>query len=372
MDAGKALEDLSVGIARIDRAVDKLHDDAYQFMEAHADAAGDRADVYAFYYRKDGDERVRPALDAVFAELKALDPRKEHGALWASALESKGIYHYNLVAQMHELERHFQDAIGRVPSPFAASGTEQDFRAALDAYSEAARLRGPRGATYLATIGELRWRLRDRQGAVSDLQAFLEHSDDAEKRLRVRDLLAQISSYDEARIARIGKRAEGSGASPACIIATACVGAGAPEIAALRGARDRSITSDPVARDFFHVFWSRYYEWSPHVARLAAEDPALRAHLRWGFLEPWLGWLDVVARSGRTPLEALGPEERDALLRRLFERRDAWLAELPDRMESKRPDDAEVFAAFERFRAHVAEAWPGLDGARADPRRKPA
>ncbi|GAO01760.1 hypothetical protein [Anaeromyxobacter sp. PSR-1] len=371
MDSRKALEDLAVGIGRIDAAIGALHDEAYAFMKRHSDGAADSAGVYTFFYRDEGRKRVLPALEALLAELQALDPERTHADVWAEALQSKAIYHYNFAAQVHELERYFEEACERVPSPFASSDTEADFRAALDAYEQVAHLEGTSGARHLASIGELRWRLKNRRAAAADLQAFLEHSDNSTKRLAARQLLAQIAEYDDARVARIGKR-EGAAGSSACIIATACVGADAPEIAALRGARDRSITADPVARDFFHVFWSRYYEWSPSVARLAEADPSLREHLRWGFLEPWLGWLEFVARTGRQPLETLGAEERDALLRRLVERRDAWLAELPGRLESKRPADAEVFAAFERFRGLVAEAWAGLDGSRDDPHRERA
>ena len=44
----------------------------------------------------------------------------------------------------------------------------------------------------------------------------------------------------------------------------------------LRKLRDDAILADPIARDFFHVFWSRYYEWSPGVARIASQDGAVR------------------------------------------------------------------------------------------------
>lgn len=144
----------------------------------------------------------------------------------------------------------------------------------------------------------------------------------------------------------------------ACIIASACLGEDADEVARLRKLRDDAISTDPVARDFFHVFWSRYYEWSPGVARVANADPGVADHIRWGFLEPWLAWMEFVTGLGTKELDAIDPAERDAILRRLAERRRVWLEQLPGLFEGKRPkSDAEVYEAFERFRAGAQAAF---------------
>lgn len=143
--------------------------------------------------------------------------------------------------------------------------------------------------------------------------------------------------------------------SSACIIASACVGACEKRVAALRAVRDQAILEDPVARDFFHVFWSRYYEWSPAVARLANEDAGVREHIRWSFLEPWLAWLEMAMRLGQRDLADVSATERNEILARLVEQVNSWLKELPRHLEGKcRADQAEVFQAFERIRM---EAW---------------
>lgn len=146
--------------------------------------------------------------------------------------------------------------------------------------------------------------------------------------------------------------------SSGCIIASACVGEDAHEVAKLRKLRDDAISSDPIARDFFHVFWSRYYEWSPGVARVANADPSVAEHIRWGFLDPWLAWMEFVTQLGTKDLDAIEPAERDAILRRLSERRKIWLEQLPALFEGKRPkSDEAVYAAFERFRAGAQEVF---------------
>ena len=143
-----------------------------------------------------------------------------------------------------------------------------------------------------------------------------------------------------------------------CIIATACFGASSPGITSLRRLRDDAITSDPVARDFFHVFWSRYYEWSPGVARIASQDPAVAEHIRWGFLDPWLAWLEFASAVGQRGVADLSDDERREILERIGARLDSWLAELPTLMEGKCPTDAsKVFEAFERFRASARKVF---------------
>lgn len=143
-----------------------------------------------------------------------------------------------------------------------------------------------------------------------------------------------------------------------CVIATACLGDA--RVAPLRKLRDDAILSDPVARDFFHVFWSRYYEWSPGVARIAAADPAVARHIEWGFLDPWLAWLELATIVGRRKMSDLSDAERREVLGRLGARLQAWLAELPALMESKRPADSEaIYAAFERFRATAQTVFAG-------------
>jgi hypothetical protein len=154
-----------------------------------------------------------------------------------------------------------------------------------------------------------------------------------------------------------------------CIIASACLGEDADEVARLRKIRDNAISTDPVARDFFHVFWSRYYEWSPGVARLANADAKIADHIRWGFLDPWLSWLEFVSLLGQRPIEELTNAERDVLLERLAARRTTWLAELPSLLEEKRPaDDQEVYRAFERFRAAARVVFGARYGEDAGPR----
>ena len=113
-----------------------------------------------------------------------------------------------------------------------------------------------------------------------------------------------------------------------------------------------------IARDFFHVFWSRYYEWSPGVARIAAGDPAVAEHIRWGFLDPWLAWLEFATIVGQRSVADLSGDERRDVLERLGARLQSWLAELPNLMEGKCPTDAsEVFAAFERFRTSAGKVF---------------
>ncbi len=143
----------------------------------------------------------------------------------------------------------------------------------------------------------------------------------------------------------------------ACIIATACLGESSSRLAMLRRIRDDAICADPIARDFFHVFWSRYYQWSPGVARIASEDAAVAEHIRWAFLEPWMAWLELVALIGRRGLEEIGARERDEILGRLNDRISGWLSQLPALMDGKCPSDSEaIHAAFEQVRSRMLAA----------------
>lgn len=345
--AARRAEELVVLVHKLDAQISELHDEAFRF--AHGDKFGERRGRYAFFYHRNGKELIA-ALDGAIEELRKIDPECSIRIVWADLLESKALYHWNFAAQLHQMEKEYDKLLEKVSSPFASSDTQEDFAAALAAYEKTAEL-APTVTKLKLNVGEARWRLRDRAGAIEALNDFVATSDDAERRLEARALLDEIEKFDDAAIARIGQSTSPS----ACIIASACVGADAPRVAALRSARDRAMTEDPVARDFFHVFFSRYYEWSPPVARLAEAHPEVRSHLRWGFLDPWLSWMDFVAATGRRGVDELSAAEKDALLERLVAGRDAWLSELPARMESKCPQDpGEVFAAFERFRRIVA------------------
>ncbi len=141
-----------------------------------------------------------------------------------------------------------------------------------------------------------------------------------------------------------------------CIIASTAAPRHAEVIEALRQVRDHRINADPVARDFFHVFWSRYYEWSPGVARVAAADLGSADAIRWAFVEPWLAWLEVIAVLGREP-NAASEDLREEALKRLSGRIQSWCAELPERFEAKRHDDGGVWAAFEAFREEARAAF---------------
>ncbi|MBI5071053.1 MAG: sel1 repeat family protein [Deltaproteobacteria bacterium] len=133
-----------------------------------------------------------------------------------------------------------------------------------------------------------------------------------------------------------------------CIIATACIGDA--RVMPLRRLRDEAILGDPVLRDFFHVFWSRYYEWSPGVARLAAQDRHVAEHIRWAFLSPWLSWLEIASIVGRRAPSAMPEADKERVLHCIATRMEEWLHELPAMMEGKCPaDTSEVFESFERL-----------------------
>jgi len=155
-----------------------------------------------------------------------------------------------------------------------------------------------------------------------------------------------------------GMEAEAESPASSCIIATACFGKNAPEVAALRKLRDDAILSDPLIRDFFHVFWSRYYEWSPGVARIAEQDRSVAKHIQWSFLEPWLAWMEIVAFIGQRDIAKLTETEKQAILGRLGNRLNSWLAQLPTLMEEKSPKDpSQLFEAFERFRTLASKVF---------------
>lgn len=155
--------------------------------------------------------------------------------------------------------------------------------------------------------------------------------------------LAQVQDLE-----MMASRSSGS----SCIIATACTGATSAEVNRLRQLRDSGISADPIVRDFLHVFWSRYYEYSPGVARLAETDGNVARHIRWSFMEPWFAWLELVARVGRRGSAELDARQRADIIDALTNRVQKWVSQLPEQLEGKRPaDDATVFEAFEAFRA---------------------
>lgn len=165
------------------------------------------------------------------------------------------------------------------------------------------------------------------------------------------EAIEAVQDYEE-RASREGRNAS------SCIIATACMGESSERVAALRKLRDDGISADPLVRDFFHIFWSRYYEWSPTVARIASQDRAVAEHVRWSFLEPWFAWMEIATFVGQRDIATLTEDERRDLMARLGVRLSAWLAELPNMMENKCPSEpAQVFASFERFRTLARKAF---------------
>lgn len=150
-----------------------------------------------------------------------------------------------------------------------------------------------------------------------------------------------------------------------CVIATACVGPASDELSLLRRIRDVGISANPIVRDFFHVFWSRYYEYSPGMARLAERDADVRRHLRWSFLDPWMAWLELVMEVGFDDLRSISPQRQMVIHSRLASRIECWLAELPQQLEGKQPANQEqVRDAFEEFRTLAAPFLSARGGSR--------
>lgn len=305
-------------------------------------------------WANDGDER---AFDlATILIIPADDPvrglRIVNG-LSPAVLERASVRSLEWVARVYDKLGRNRDALrwwtaasdkGSISAPFYAGVIHEDAEDKLEAfkwYMLAAERGDPEGqymtANYLVTG----------KGGVKDPQeAFRYMKLAADKGMRQAN--EELDSY------RLLAQPSGG-----CIIATACLGDG--RVAALRKVRDDAIASDPVARDFFHVFWSRYYEWSPPVARLAAADPAVAEHIRWGFLDPWLAWLEFATAVGRGGVSSLGDEERRRVLERLDERLRTWIGELPALFEDKRREyPGEVFAAFERLREPARCALSGM------------
>lgn len=231
-------------------------------------------------------------------------------------------------------------------------------RSAVDLFKRAFEI-GRRPADALAA-GRIYKEIGDRDAAMTFLKQAEELDSDGDIGIEATKLIRSLKVTSAA--SSTPSRAP---APSGCVIATVCLGD--DRVAPLRKLRDEAIVSDPIARDFFHVFWSRYYEWSPGVARIAAADPAVARHIKWSFLDPWVAWMELAAAVGLARMEELGESDRSTILERLEDRLHAWLRELPALLESKAPADPRtVFEAFERFRTAAQGAF-GIAAPRRDP-----
>jgi tetratricopeptide (TPR) repeat protein len=262
------------------------------------------------------------------------------GKAWSFRVEAR--YHYTGYAAFGS-----QDLSDKLAKKKANCG-----RRALELFREEIRLEEPSAAIFII-VGLLEREFGSREQALADFRRARALDPNGERGREALTLIQEIEEENEGG---------GKGATPpqsgGCIIATACLGGETDIIAALRKLRDDSISSDPVARDFFHVFWSRYYEWSPGVARIAAQDKSVRESIRWSFLDPWIAWMEFATLVGRREISELSDTEQQEILARLGRRLKVWLDEIPDHMESKcPPDPAKVFESFERFRESALKVF---------------
>lgn len=84
-----------------------------------------------------------------------------------------------------------------------------------------------------------------------------------------------------------------------CIIASVASGSSkSPQVQSLRAVRDRFVRRTEVGHAFFERFFYDYYAFSPQVCTMIAGDPRLGRAILDGFVEPLLGfWQLVIARG---------------------------------------------------------------------------
>lgn len=339
----RRVEELERAVDDLDRRLSGLIARAAAF--ADEEGLADRPEYFRCLYLELGEQEVLARLERILSELGELDPGRALERAWIAALGTKARYHLGVVQGVKAYRDRLARLLHRPATPFAPPDVQGEASLALAACEELAEL-PELGWTALERLGRVRWLLGDRAGAIAALETYLRRAEDAGRRGEARALLAAIRSADPAAVR----------ADP---VAPARGGADAPELDALRRLRDHALRADPVARDFFHVFWSRYYEWSPHVARSAARGPAIREHLRWAFLEPWLAWLELVSGCGAARPDQIPEERKLEVMDELLRRRDAWVAALPAQLARRRPpDDAAVFAALDRVLALLAARPP--------------
>lgn len=122
------------------------------------------------------------------------------------------------------------------------------------------------------------FRIEDLGGKLSRLE--FDEGSGAEFAIASRDLLAFLYSKDQelrgvlnlssGRLLWVRK-------ARACFVATAVYGAGAPELAAFRGYRDRVLLQSWMGAALVHG----YYRWGPALAALVERGPRLKAAVRW-------------------------------------------------------------------------------------------
>lgn len=337
----KRVEALEGALDDVDLRLSDLVERARAFAEG--EGLADRPEYFRSLYLELGEREVLARVDRILAELADLDPARALERTWLGALARKADYHLAVVRNVKAYRDRLARLMRRPATPLAPPEVEGAARLALAACEEMAAL-PERGWTALRRLGEVRWLLGDRAGAIAALEAHLQRAHDGAPPDGARELLDAIRAAEPP----------GPGRAPTSaprVVATASLG-DAPELAALRRVHDQAMSADPAARDFFHVFWSRYDEGAPRVARIAGGGPAVREHLRWAFLEPWLAWLDLVSECGRAGASEIPEDRKLSLVDELLRRRDASLAALPPQAEGRRPsDDAAVFAALDRVLA---------------------
>jgi hypothetical protein len=197
VEKARRMEEIGAAIEELDSEQSAVA--SWAFSGAQRETKVERPGVYAVWYRQRG-EKLEARMLSLMQELASLDPERAYARVWAGVVESWALYHWNLAAQVHQMECDICDLDDKPHPPFAPVEVIGAFREALDAYTQVAQLRSD-GWSFGLKIGELRWRLQDRAGAIAALNEFVALSDDPKKRLKARGILEEIAKHGEAKVA---------------------------------------------------------------------------------------------------------------------------------------------------------------------------
>jgi len=187
------IEEIAVISEQIKRKIDELRQSAFDF--ARRESPGDRDDAFALSYETDGKETINEIIK-VTRELQEIDPDQESRTLWIDLYESEALYHGNLARQVAGFRMQPQPN----PSPLAIGKEKKYFEESRKAYKRLIEYAGESGWRWLDDLGEMKWRLGDKDGALQALSEYIENEKDPEKRVETRKLHDEISSSKVANI----------------------------------------------------------------------------------------------------------------------------------------------------------------------------
>jgi hypothetical protein len=195
----RRVEELEVAAGEVARRISDLVDRAAAV--ASEEGLADRPDAFRGLYVDVGERELLPRIDGILAALAELDPGRKLEQSWICVLECKANYYLSLVASVKAYRDRLSALLRRPATPFAPADAADAARHALAVCEEMAAL-PEYGWIAQRKLGQVRWLLEDRTGAIAALEAYVERSGNPERRLHAAGLLDVIRTFEAPPRAR--------------------------------------------------------------------------------------------------------------------------------------------------------------------------